>query len=261
MNKVPVSTPIQHRKKIPFYTEKSSAEFKADPYEYYDGMVKRQIQLHLGGFQSDNYAWREIEEWITAHLPINFAGQLLELGCSVGTLIGKIAEHFPQSVCYGFDFSYQLLKVADDYWCSEKMINCEDGKGFTPLSLTPRLPLKNLQFGLARAEKLPFPDDTLDVIVTSFLFDRLEFPMQAVNEWQRVLKPGGQLLLVTPLNFQRSVHWEAFYPEPRFYENFKVANWTINEQQQLTVREPLDIRGNVVEWQCIAAHFTNNKPR
>lgn len=261
MNKVPLLTPIQHRKKIPFYTEKSAAEFKADPYEYYEGMVKRQIQLHLGGFQSYNYAWREIEQWFLTHLPANFTGKILELGCSVGTLIGQIAEQHPQSDCYGFDFSYQLLKVADDYWCREKTVDCQDGKGFPPLSLASRQPLKNLQFGLARAEKLPFPDDFLDVIITSFLFDRLESPMQAVNEWQRVLKPGGKLLLVTPLNFQRTLHWEAFYPESRFYENFNVANWTIDEQCELTVREPLDIRGNVVEWKCIAAYFTNNEPR
>lgn len=252
----PFAEPVFYRKNIPFYTNKTEAEFRADPYEYYDGMVQRQLRLHLGGIQHPNYAWQPIEDWVTQHFPANFSGRVLEIGCSVGKLIGQLAEQHPRANCYGCDFSYQLLKIADNYWCRNQAIECTDERGFPPLTLHPRPPLLNLQFGLARAEQLPFPDHCIDVVVSSFLFDRLENPTQAVTEWQRVLKPGGKLLLLTPLNFQQKAHWEAFYPEARFFENFKVAKWITAEQSQLTVREPLDVRGNVVEWRCVAAKFT-----
>ncbi len=39
--------PLRHRNGIPFYINKTEAEFKDDVYERYDEMVTKQTALHL----------------------------------------------------------------------------------------------------------------------------------------------------------------------------------------------------------------------
>jgi len=43
---------------------------------------------------------------------------------------------------------------------------------------------------------LPFPESTFDSTVTTFLFCQLANPLRGLQELQRVLKPGGQLLML-----------------------------------------------------------------
>jgi len=49
----------------------------------------------------------------------------------------------------------------------------------------------------ADASKLPFPDETFDSIVSSYLFEHIvevdKIPL--LREWRRVLKPGGRIIL------------------------------------------------------------------
>ncbi|MFO8109401.1 MAG: methyltransferase domain-containing protein [Thermoplasmata archaeon] len=49
---------------------------------------------------------------------------------------------------------------------------------------------------LGDVENLPFKDEVFDTIVSSFLFCSLDNPEQGMKEFHRVLKPGGQLLLL-----------------------------------------------------------------
>jgi ubiquinone/menaquinone biosynthesis C-methylase UbiE len=44
----------------------------------------------------------------------------------------------------------------------------------------------------ARAESLPFPDDSFDVVVASMVFCTISDPDTALDEAARVLRPGGQ---------------------------------------------------------------------
>ncbi|WP_254830582.1 class I SAM-dependent methyltransferase [Haloglomus salinum] len=45
----------------------------------------------------------------------------------------------------------------------------------------------------ARAESLPFPDDSFDVVVASMVFCTIPDPAAALDEVARVLRPGGEL--------------------------------------------------------------------
>src|SRR4030042_850356 len=47
-----------------------------------------------------------------------------------------------------------------------------------------------------RAENLPFPDHTFDVVVFTFLFRYVDEPRTVMSELARVLKPGGQMALL-----------------------------------------------------------------
>lgn len=53
-----------------------------------------------------------------------------------------------------------------------------------PIHLTP-----------SPAEHLPFADGTFDAVLVTFVFCSVDDPLQGLREMQRVLKPGGVLLL------------------------------------------------------------------
>ena len=46
------------------------------------------------------------------------------------------------------------------------------------------------------AERLPFPDASVDTVVVTWTLCSIDDPTAAVREMKRVLKPGGQLLFV-----------------------------------------------------------------
>ena len=47
------------------------------------------------------------------------------------------------------------------------------------------------------AEHLAFPDDSFDVVVAQYVITTVPNPEAALNEFARVLKPGGEIVLVS----------------------------------------------------------------
>ena len=46
-------------------------------------------------------------------------------------------------------------------------------------------------------DRLPFADDTFDLVYANFVVEHLERPEEALREWRRVLRAGGRLVLLT----------------------------------------------------------------
>lgn len=46
------------------------------------------------------------------------------------------------------------------------------------------------------ADAIPFPDETFDAVVATFVFCSVEEPKAVLDELRRVLKPGGRLVLL-----------------------------------------------------------------
>jgi ubiquinone/menaquinone biosynthesis C-methylase UbiE len=54
------------------------------------------------------------------------------------------------------------------------------------------------EFVLADLDQpLPFPDDSFDLVYANFVVEHLEHPEHTFAEWRRVLRTGGQLVLLT----------------------------------------------------------------
>ncbi len=53
-----------------------------------------------------------------------------------------------------------------------------------------------IDFRIGDAEKLPFADNTFDVVINKWLLWTLHAPEKAISEWQRVLKPSGRLVII-----------------------------------------------------------------
>jgi len=51
---------------------------------------------------------------------------------------------------------------------------------------------------LCEADKLPFPDDSLDFVIANHVIEHLENPLSGLSDWLRVLKPNGILVLGVP---------------------------------------------------------------
>lgn len=75
--------------------------------------------------------------------------------------------------------------------------------------------LKNLEFVLADAEKLPFADNSIDLITMAFGLRNVTHQDQALREMARVLKPGGRVLVLefshpTSTTFGKIYDWYSF---------------------------------------------------
>ena len=58
-----------------------------------------------------------------------------------------------------------------------------------------RLELKNVQFDVAFADHLPFPNDTFDAVISRFGVMFFPSPVEGIREMLRVLKPGQKMAL------------------------------------------------------------------
>lgn len=70
--------------------------------------------------------------------------------------------------------------------------------------LTDRGIVGNIQYVQANAEALPFPDNYFDIITIAFGLRNVTDKDKALRSMLRVLKPGGQLLV---LEFSKPVDW------------------------------------------------------
>lgn len=59
-------------------------------------------------------------------------------------------------------------------------------------------PTSDAQFQLVPSAPLPFEDASFDLVVSDFVFEHLERPQPIARELQRVVKPGGWILVRTP---------------------------------------------------------------
>ncbi|WP_420458419.1 class I SAM-dependent methyltransferase [Neolewinella sp.] len=245
--------PPTERRGIPLYYDKTEDETRRDVYERYDELVTRQTLLHLCDSLHGGYPLQPLLDYISRWLPNRPCISIADIGCSVGRLIGEFATLHPDWDCYGIDFSYQMLRQARDYWVLGKTLAPNLLRFGYPLTeLNGRL-LPNLHFALADACRLPFPNGSLDLLWSTFLIDRLNDIPAATGEWQRVVRPGGRLVMVSPLNFLRVEQWKNHHPPIKLIDHLLHTGWKlIDLTDPLLLFEPMDARGNQVRWHTFA---------
>lgn len=74
------------------------------------------------------------------------------------------------------------------------------------------------RFVIADAAKLPFKNNTFDVVMSSNSFDHVSSPVDCIKEIYRILKPGGEFVVCVPsrLNGGLSAHkhiYDVYTPE------------------------------------------------
>jgi MPBQ/MSBQ methyltransferase len=146
------------------------------------------------------------------------------------------------------------LSVVD--WSNASQLRVVDvgsGTGFTTRGIVRRVPAKNVvcvdqspqqmeramvkpelqdcRFRLGDAENLPFPDDTFDRYVSAGSIEYWPDPQRGVNEAYRVIKEGGQALLIGPIEPVNPISkfiantWMLFPSESDYHLYFQQAGF------------------------------------
>jgi len=83
------------------------------------------------------------------------------------------------------------------YQAAKKVIAAEPSRTMRSKSMKNlRLAKVPIELTEAKAEALPFKDETFDTIVMTLVLCSVDHPLKAINEAKRVLKPGGRILFL-----------------------------------------------------------------
>jgi SAM-dependent methyltransferase len=77
------------------------------------------------------------------------------------------------------------------------------------------------------ATRLPFPDGTFDVVITSEVLEHIQNDVAAIQEMVRVLKPGGRFAATVP----------AFLPE--------VVNWKLSDEYHVRIYARTELKAKL----------------
>jgi phosphatidylethanolamine/phosphatidyl-N-methylethanolamine N-methyltransferase len=119
-------------------------------------------------------------------------GRILEVG--VGTGI-SLPHYSRTSRLCGVDISEPMLRKAQERVAELELTNVEG-------------------LWVMDAEKLSFPDNSFDVVVAQYVVTTVPNPEATLDEFARVLKPGGEIVLVSRVGAEAGLrrtleHWFA----------------------------------------------------
>jgi len=106
-----------------------------------------------------------------ARLNLQPTDRVLDVGCGTGALLAYLTTFFPTAQLSGIDLVPEMLAIARH-----------------------KLP-SAIELHEGSVEQLPFQDGLFDAVVSSNMFHFIRRPGVALREMQRVLQPGGRLVI------------------------------------------------------------------
>lgn len=102
------------------------------------------------------------------------AETILDIGCGTGHLLKYLQTFVPGGLVVGVDFAVQMLAR-----CKSQVNG--------PLHVIQSL-----------AEQLPIQSATVDIVMNYCLYPHLQYKQIALQEFYRILKPGGRYYIIHP---------------------------------------------------------------
>jgi ubiquinone/menaquinone biosynthesis C-methylase UbiE len=124
-----------------------------------------------------NKSHSKLTDWGLTHITVESRSTVLDVGCGGGRTVGKLAAMAVQERVHGIDYSEESVAASRRY-------NAQ------------AIRLGRVEIQLADVGKLPFPDNTFDLVTgveTHFWWPDIA---AGFRETRRVLKPGGTLILI-----------------------------------------------------------------
>jgi phosphatidylethanolamine/phosphatidyl-N-methylethanolamine N-methyltransferase len=160
-------------------------------------------------------------------------GRILEVGVGTGISLPYYSRN---SRVFGIDLSEQMLQKARQRVVARHLRNVE-------------------RLAVMDAERLDFPDDSFDVVVAQYVVNTVPHPEAALDEFARVLKPGGEIVLLNRVGadagprrvfehlfqpFANKLGWRSEFPWGRF------AHWAESTRHgmHLIERRPMPPLGH-----------------
>lgn len=149
-------------------------EAKAEIAEKWDESSESYDSHHGHGIQTDE----EHDAWIRvlSRLLPPVGSKILDVGCGTGEMTLLLAE-MGYNVT-GIDLSEKMLQKA--------RVKAKSSK-------------RKVRFERGDAEKLNSGDESFDVVINRHLLWTLHRPTEAIDEWKRVLKKNGKLIVIDGL--------------------------------------------------------------
>lgn len=132
--------------------------------------------------------------------------KVLEAGCGVGAQTVILSKNSPQACITAIELSPGSLEEAE--------------------ALIKKAKIKNVVFGQADINHLPFEDGSFDHVFVCFVLEHLKDPLRALKSLKRVLKKGGTITVI------EGDHGSAYYC-PRSAAAQKTIDSLIKVQKNL----------------------------
>ena len=134
---------------------------------------------HSIGSPAERAAWDRIFDLV---IPSGGPLDALDAGCGTGFLSLELAARGHR--VSGIDFAPAMLAAARRKAAAQRLsVHFEEGD----------------------AEQLPFPPGSFDLVISRHVLWTLPHPEAAIDEWIRVLRPGGRLAIVDGAQYNEAV--------------------------------------------------------
>jgi len=141
---------------------------------YADGILDASIYVDVDICNSYPYDEKKTIHWkmdfIRKFIPAGVPGNLLDVGCANGSLLDNLRDNGKK--CFGVDISKPMIEL---------------GRNKPGLDLF-----------LGTLEEAGYPEAFFDWIISFDVVEHLDDPLSTLREIQRILKPGGLLILELP---------------------------------------------------------------
>jgi phosphatidylethanolamine/phosphatidyl-N-methylethanolamine N-methyltransferase len=159
-------------------------------------------------------------------------GRILDVGIGTGI---SLLDFSRKNTIVGVDISEPMLRKAQRRVAEAKLTNVEC-------------------LAVMDAMKLGFPDDAFDVTVAQFVITAVPDPDATLNEFLRVTRPGGEIILVNHIGAEsgpRYVFEKCFAPVARYlgwrpeFQFARIENWVARTKGvKLVERRPIQPLGH-----------------
>jgi SAM-dependent methyltransferase len=162
----------------------------------------------IGGLM--NRGHRDSYVWGIEYLSIKPDSKVLDVGCGGGGAVSLLATKVTKGKVYGLDHSQDMVKLA-------RKVN-----------------KRHIESGLVEIKcgsvsKLPFEDGEFNIVTA---FETIEFwpnLNEDLKEVKRILRPGGEILIVNRLAGEKENRWSEFLQirtSEEFRERLKAAGFS-----------------------------------
>lgn len=181
---------------------------------------------------ADSYGEDRISGWLRyyqrlslSRLGVESGGPFLDVGCGDGWAVKMVASISQSELVAGIDISPKMIEKA-----RTRVQNAE-----------------NVDFRVADALDLPYPDSTFQWVLCTFSFHHYSDPSAALREIRRVMRPGGRFVL---LDSARDVLLPIWLQDRwrRYLERSHVCYYTRSELRTLFDGAELKTVGDVVTF-------------